>query len=203
MKPLFFFVLLVCQFSAVYSFAQKSTMKIAKVPKEPIDRAREQSFALSIIAALQSNNPERWVALYPTNAEYRLILETGLAAGAEGLTQSLIDEMLVRRESDAAGLYAAQFGQWVKLADSLGFSWKEIQFRKITCMDIYPLPVKLKYLQAEIWFAVNERIYVIDAVQAVDITAGYKLQGLAGVRKADAEEEKIILSDRNSMVAGH
>ena len=50
---------------------------------------------------------------------------------------------------------------------------------------VYPEPVKLKYLEATIWFRCGKRHYAIDGIQAVEIPAGYRLQGITNILQVD------------------
>ncbi|MEO6316786.1 MAG: hypothetical protein ABIU63_15245 [Chitinophagaceae bacterium] len=161
---------------------KKSTGKQVKTTQ-----VKENEFGASVLQALKNKEVEGWIALYPTNDEYGQILQAGLAAKAEGLTQQIIDDILVRRKKEAAAVYGQQFSHWLALGDSAGIDWNNVVFDKFVFTEVYPEPVKLKYLDATIWFTSKQQHFIIDGVQAVHIPSGYKLQALADIRKATAE----------------
>ncbi len=123
--------------------------------------------------------------MYPTNDEDKTILQAGLAAKAKGLTQQKMDEILVKRNTEAAGAYTALFNSYNKAADSLGVQWRNAVFEKLNFNPVYPEPVKLKYLEAIIWFKCGKQHYAIDGIQAVEIPAGYRLQRITNVVQVD------------------
>src|SRR3954463_15913111 len=146
---------------------------------------RETDFGKSILHAFLQHDVDAFTALYPTNAEYKAILQAGLAAKAEGLTQQKIDDMLAKRNTEAAAAYAALFKQYQAMADSVGVKWSDALFEKFDFNAVYPVPVKLKYLEATIWFRCGKRHYAIDGIQAVEIPAGYRLQGITNILQVD------------------
>jgi hypothetical protein len=171
-----------------HATAQNKPVKNNVNSKQKTAHQKENAFGVSVFKVLQDRNIDAWIALYPTNDEYRDILQAGLAAKAEGLTQQLIDEMLVRRKKEATAAYTAQFNHYCKLADSLTINWKNAVFQKFDFSPVYPEPVKLKYLDGVIWFKVKDQHFVIDGIQAVEIPSGYKLQALTDVRQVDDGE---------------
>jgi len=146
---------------------------------------RETDFGKSILHAFKQNDLNAFTALYPTNPEYKSILQAGLAAKAEGLTQQKIDDMLAKRNKEAAAAYEALFRKYQGMADSIGIKWSAALFEKFDFNPVYPEPVKLKYLEATIWFRCGKRHYAIDGIQAVEIPAGYRLQGIASIMEVD------------------
>ena len=161
-------------------------------PVKNMDRAsaknqqQENAVGAAVVKALQHKDIDAWIALHPTNDEYRDMLQAGLASKAEGLTQKKIDAMMLRRQNELAGAYTQQFNQFFKLADSLTIPWKEAVFQKFDFTVVYPEPVKLKYLvDGVIWFSCKHRHFVLDGIQAVEIGSGYKLQTITGIRQVD------------------
>ena len=149
------------------------------------DADKENGFGKTILSAFMKQDINAFIALYPTNEEYKTILQAGLAAKAKGLTQQKIDDMLAKRAKEAAAAYAALFKQYQAMADSVGVKWKTAVFEKFDFSAVYPVPVKLKYLEATIWFKCGNRHYAIDGIQAVDIPAGYRLQGITNIVQVD------------------
>ena len=166
--------------AAAQTNTMKKTMTDNKVQQ---GNQRETAFGIAVLKALQARDSSAWIALFPTNAEYGGILQAGLAAKAEGLTQQIIDDILVRRNKEAAAAYAKQYNHYLSMADSLGISWADVVFQKLDYKFVYPDPVKLKYLDAILRFRCKEQNFVIDGVQAVEIGTGYRLQAVGGIDK--------------------
>ncbi|MEO5683984.1 MAG: hypothetical protein ABIQ88_15185 [Chitinophagaceae bacterium] len=167
--------------------AQKKQVKKTSIPAITA-HPQEDAFAVAVLKALQQNDTAAWISLYPTNDEYKGILQAGLAAKAEGLTQQVIDDILVRRKKEAAAVYASQFSQYLAQADSLHIYWENVVFEKFEFQEVYPEPVKLKYLGGNIRFSCKQQHFLMEGIQAVSIASGYKLQSLAGLRVAEDGE---------------
>ncbi|MEP6749180.1 MAG: hypothetical protein ABJB86_15710 [Bacteroidota bacterium] len=158
-------------------------MKSGTISQVKTAQLKEDNFARTLLEAFKNKNLDAWIALFPNNDEYKGILQAGLAAKAEGLTQQIIDDIIVRRKKEAAAEYAKRFNNYCALADSVGISWKDVVLEKFDFADVYPEPVKLKYLDGAIWFKCKKKHFVLDGIQAVEIASGYKLQALAEFRQ--------------------
>ncbi|MEO5591421.1 MAG: hypothetical protein ABIR15_07765 [Chitinophagaceae bacterium] len=183
MKFQFIIITAVMALSNYNAVAQKKTVKNSTIHTVKPVHQKEHAFGLAVFTALQNKDTAAWLALYPTNEEYGSILQAGLAAKAEGLTQQIIDDILIRRKNEAAAAYSSQFKQYCNLADSMGVIWKDAVFQKFDFEEVYPEPVKLKYLGAVIRFNCEKKIFVIGGIQAVEIKSGIKLQSLEGIRQ--------------------
>jgi hypothetical protein len=168
--------------------AQNKPVKNSTISESKTTHLKEDNFARAVLEALKNRNLDAWIALFPNNDEYKGILQTGLAAKAEGLTQQIIDDIIVRRKKEAAAEYARRFNNYCKLADSVGVSWKDAIFQKFDFSKVYPEPVKLKYLDGTIWFKCKKQHFALDGIQAVEIASGYKLQSLSDIRQVDDGE---------------
>jgi len=71
------------------------------------------------------------------------------------------------------------------MADSLGIQRGKSVFEKFDFNFVYPEPVKLKYLEATIWFRCGKRHYAMDGIQAVAVKTGYRLQALTNIVQVD------------------
>ena len=174
------FVIIVALMAGQYGI----NAQIKKVKNTNIQK-KEDGFGRAIFSAFVNGDKDAWIALYPTNDEYKTILQAGLAAKAEGLTQQKIDEMLLKRNKEAAAAYATLFDGYSRMADSLGIQRKKAVFEKFDFNFVYPEPVKLKYLEATIWFRCGRRHYAMDGLQAVAVKAGYRLQALTNIVRVD------------------
>jgi hypothetical protein len=165
--------------------AQNKKMKISSADTLAAHYKKENALGAGIFEALKSKNLDEWIALYPTNAEYKSILQVGLGAKVEGLTQQKIDEMIERRKKEAATVYGAEFAGYQRQADSLQINWNDAVFEKFNFDSVYPEEVKLKYLTGDIRFSCKQDHFVIDGIQAVEIETGYRLQAVNTIRRMD------------------
>jgi len=176
-----FYIIIMIALMAVQppAIAQIKKMKNTGIQK------KENDFGRTLFSAFVNGDKNAWIALYPTNDEYKAILQAGLAAKAEGLTQQKIDEILVRRNKEAAAAYSTLFDGYSRMADSLGIQRGKSVFEKFDFNFVYPEPVKLKYLEATIWFRCGKRHYAMDGIQAVAVKTGYRLQALTNIVQVD------------------
>ncbi|MEO8764028.1 MAG: hypothetical protein ABI416_07065 [Ginsengibacter sp.] len=163
-------------------------MKISSTDSLASHYVKENALGAAVLDALKSRNVADWIALYPTHAEFKSILEVGLAAKVEGLTQQKIDEMISRRKKEAAAVYEAQLNGYQKQADSLHIKWEEAVFEKFNFESVYPGEVNLKYLTGDIRFSCKHVHFIIDGIQAVEIPGGYRLQDVKAIREVEAGE---------------
>jgi len=164
--------------------AQNKIMKNAPSKLKSIQN-KEDSLAQAIFKSLKEKNSNNWILLYPTNDEYKNILQLLLAAKSEGLTQQKIDEMIEHRKLEAVTVYKAEFKTYLKEADSLGIKWNDAVFEKFNFEASNPQNLKLKYLNGDIWFKCQQNHFVIEGIEAVEIEVGYKLQAVKGIRQAN------------------
>ena len=123
--------------------------------------------------------------MQPTNEEYKALLQLMLNTKVKGLTQQKIDEMIERRKREASERMKSDFNEFQHQADSCGIQWKDAMYENYDWQEMYPEEFHQKYLYGTIWFTVNGIRYMIEDVQAVEIPAGYKLQQIYRIRKAE------------------
>lgn len=168
--------------------AQSNRMKTSSAIALASHHDKENALGAGIFKAFKSGNVNEWIALYPTNDEYKGVLQVGLAAKVKGLTQEKIEEMIEHRKREAKEVYEEEFKSYQKQADSLKINWTDAVFEKFTFEAVYPEEVKLKYLNGEIWFRCRGNHFVIEDIEAVEIKAGYRLQSIKGIRQVDDGE---------------
>src|SRR5450432_273609 len=129
MKQKFILILLIA-INCFITNAQNKLMNDTTENKPKGEHKKEHALGTGIFKALKEKNSNHWILLYPTNDEYKNILEQMLAAKTGGLTQQNIDEMLVRRKKEASGAYTTEFENLCKRADSLGINWMAAEYQK-------------------------------------------------------------------------
>ncbi len=105
--------------------AQNNTMKTSSANAQPSHQDKENALGAATFKAFKNENVNQWIALYPTNDEYKGVLQVGLAAKVKGLTQEKIDEMIEHRKREAKAVYEEEFKSYQKQADSLHITWKD------------------------------------------------------------------------------
>ena len=168
--------------------AQNNAMKISPADSLSLHHEKENALGSAILNALKNKNIAEWLALYPSNDEFKGILQVGLAAKVEGLTQEKIDAMIERRKKEAAAVYEAEFKGYQRQADSLHIQWKDAIFDKFNFEAVYPEEVHLKYLNGDIRFSCKQDHFIIDGIQAVEIETGYRLQDVKSIRRPEVGE---------------
>jgi len=130
MKQRFIITALIAISSCTIS-AQNSNMKISSTDSLASHYKKENALGAAVLNALKNKNTTEWIALYPTNDEFKGILQVGLAAKVEGLTQEKIDAMIERRKKEATAVYEAEFKNYQKQADSLPYSGRRQFLRNL------------------------------------------------------------------------
>ncbi|HZX59302.1 MAG TPA: hypothetical protein VFE54_11270, partial [Mucilaginibacter sp.] len=183
MKQQFFLalIILIASFEQ-YAIAQNKVMKDTPENKLTATLQKEDILGAGIFKALKENSSSQWLSLYPTDAEYKDILQQMLAAKVEELTQQHIDEMLEQRKQEATLAYTAEFKNFIHQADSLGIKWKDAVFEKFHYQAMYPEKVKLKYLNGDIYFSSSDNHFVIEGIEALQLPDGYRLQNVKGIK---------------------
>lgn len=187
MKQEFITTLLIA-FNCFTINAQNKLMNSTIENKPKDEHQKENVLGTGIFKAFKEKNSNRWIMLYPTNDEYKNILQQMLAAKTKELTQQNIDELLLRCRKEATGAYTTELQNFCKQADSLGINWKDAVYQKFDYTTAYPETVKLKYVTGDIWFSCKHRHFVIEGIEALQIGTGYRLQAVKGIRRVDDGE---------------
>lgn len=145
----------------------------------------EAIFGKNVFNAFKDNNVTVFENLYPTNEEYKALLQLMLKAKVKGLTQQKIDEVMERRKREASDTIKRRFAEFQAQADSAGIVWSNAIYQSYDWQEIYPEEIHQKYLYGTIWFSVDGVRYMIEDVQAVALPVGYKLQQIYRIRKAE------------------
>lgn len=140
--------------------------------------SKEEQLAKQIFSAFQKKDEQLWQSLYPTNEEYRELLQLMLKEKMDGLTQGKIDSMLVQREEEAIGVYKLEFEDFLVQADSLGVNWLDAQYSEFDFLPYLPTHFPRKYLDGNIFFLSRKKLFVIQGIEAVEISSGFKLQSI-------------------------
>ncbi len=183
-----FIILILIVINCYSSTAQNKIMKNTPENKLKSIHHKENLLGQAIYKSLKEENSNNWILLYPTNDEYKNMLQLLLAAKNEGLTQQKMDGMIEERKLEAAAVYKAEFETYLKQADSLGINWKDAVFEKFDFEAMNPPNLKLKYLNGDIWFKCHQNHFVIEGIEAVEIETAYKLQAVKGIRQVDDGE---------------
>ena len=93
-----------------------------------VSTQKENALAHAIFSALVKNEENGWPAMFPTNDEFKTILQRMLHEQATELTKTKMDEMLQQREKEAAVCYKNEYRELMKQAGNLGINWKNAVF---------------------------------------------------------------------------
>ncbi|MEO8769468.1 MAG: hypothetical protein ABI402_05270 [Ferruginibacter sp.] len=146
---------------------------------------KKQVFARLLFTALQKNDEALWLSLYPTDEEYKSLLQLMLVAKMDGLTQQKIDQMIGQRKKEASALYRKEFHELQAEAKKKGISLVNTTYQSFDSEAIYPTNFPKKYLNGDIWLAGKNGYYLIAGIEAVETENGYKLQAIGGIREVE------------------
>ncbi|HSC36598.1 MAG TPA: hypothetical protein VLD19_01955 [Chitinophagaceae bacterium] len=166
--------------------AQHTALPAKKVVKHiEMKNTVEHSFGNDILMSFKKSDAGAYQLLYPSNEEYLALLQLMLQYKVEGLTQEKIDEMIEHRRRDAAAVYAAEYREFRRQADSLHIDWNAVLYEKFDYIAAYPENFPVKYLNGDIWFSSGKRHFVLEGIEAVKIKPGYRLQAIKAIRSTD------------------
>lgn len=121
-------IMIMTAFSCITINAQNKIMNTSGSNKKATQQ-EENALGMRIFKALKEKSSDQWVLLYPTNDEYKELLQLMLAAKKDGLTRQKLDEMLAQRKTEADTAYKAEFQKFMKQANKLGISWKDAVYQ--------------------------------------------------------------------------
>ncbi len=153
-----------------------------------IKQSKEQGLGHQVFNAFQRKNDLIWIALYPTNAEFRELTMLMSDAKIEKLPQSKVDEMLAQHDKEATTYYKNEFQSFLRQTDSLGINWNDAVFQKFDFDSEFSEKFSRKYLNGDLWFSCRKAHFVIEGIEAVETPSGYKLQSIKGIRQVDDGE---------------
>jgi hypothetical protein len=172
----------------IVCFSIKSTGQSKYKNNDTLNPMAEENLGLKIFKAFQKGDDSLWVSLYPTNAEYRELTRLMSNAKIIKLPQSTIDEMLTRHDNEATPEYKKIFHIFLKQADSLGINWNDAVYQKLDFNSLYPEDFARKYMNGDIWFSCKNSHFIIEAIEAVEVSFGFKLQSIKSIRRVGAAE---------------
>lgn len=146
---------------------------------------KEQQFAKQLFTSIQKNDEALWLSLHPTNEEYETLLQQMLNAKMKGITQKKIDDMIERRKKESVGAYKNELHDLQMQSAKEGVVWKNALYQNFDGDAVYPTNFPKKYLNGVIWFATKNAHYVIEDIEAVETSSGYKLQAIKGIRRVE------------------
>ena len=168
-----------------YSYQSNAQVKMnTKVSHTIAAASKEEKLARLIVESFRKKDDSLWRSLFPSNEEYRKLLQLMLDAKMEGLTQAKINDMIAQRKQEAVKAYNTDFKSFIKQADSLGINWKKTEYKNFI-FETYKTAIPGKYLNGDIWLLYNHIEFVIEGVEAVETSSGFKLQSIKGIRRLE------------------
>ena len=104
------------------------------------------------------------------------------------LPQQDIDQMVIRHDNEATAAYKDIFHGFLRQADSLGIKWEEASYQKFDFTSLYPEDFIRKYMNGDIWFSSKKSHFIIEGIEAVEVSGGFKLQSIKSIRQVDGIE---------------
>lgn len=181
------FAIFLIVFFSVSSTAQ-SKYKSDSAKSTALNPMAEENLGLKIFKAFQKRDDSLWLTLYPTNTEYRQLIRLMTIAKIIKLPKSTIDEMITRHDSEAIPEYKKTFHVFLKQADSVGINWNDAVYRKIDFNSLYPDHFARKYMNGDICFSCKNSHFIIQGIEAVEVSPGFKLQSIKNIRRVNAGE---------------
>lgn len=172
--------LLVCLF-LLHTGRAQTKPSIAKSTKQTT-LAPEDRLARQLFLALKTNDQQLWQSLYPTNEEYKELMDLMLAHKMPGLTVEKANAMVLQQQKEAPTAYAKDFRKYRKQADSAGIQWTKAVYKDFIFVPDQAVKIPRKYINGDIWCRINKMEFVIEGIEAVETPGGYRLQSIQGIR---------------------
>ena len=154
-----------------------------KPPLMNANNQKELALAHSIINAFIQNKHELWVGLYPSDAEFKMMLQAMMSAQPALLSKQKMDEMLAERKAEAIISYTQEFEQLRKGGDSLGIDWSKTVFDRFE-YDASPAEnLHGLYLNGRIFFSSAQQHFMLYGIEALQIGSTYRLQTVKSFAK--------------------
>jgi hypothetical protein len=147
-----------------------------------------EELGLKIFQALQKKDTLAWIELYPTQQEYAHLLKLMLDAKTDGLTQKMVDQMLVQREKESVSAFTKEFAHFLQQSESLNIDWSKCMFRKFDFIAAPAEKINMRYLTGEIGFSCGKAQFVIEGIEALEVSGAYKLQAVKEIRNIEDSE---------------
>jgi hypothetical protein len=96
--------------------------------------------------------------------------------------------MLTRHDNEATPEYKKIFHIFLRQADSLGINWNDAVYGKLDFNSLYPEDFVRKYMNGDIWFSCKNSHFIIEGIEAVEVSYGFKLQSIKNIRQVDPGE---------------
>ena len=148
-----------------------------------VNNQKELTLAHNVFNALIKNRHEGWLALYPTNAEFKEILQSMMVEQPAMLTKQKIDEMLSEREAEAPVCYKREYEQLKNDAQVLGIDWNNAVFERLKFETSPANDLHCLYLNGQIFFSSGQQHFMLYGIEALEIHSAYKLQAVKGLAK--------------------
>ena len=143
---------------------------------------KEDSLTDKIIRALSANDSGMYRSLYPTFEQYKLLMQQMLKAQMADLTQEKVDGFIQDFQKKLDSTFHEEFENLLQQAKNAGVDWKNISDTRMESVAAFPENFTHKYLNGDIYFTSNGKQFVIETVEAVEISGVYKLQTIKGIR---------------------
>lgn len=159
--------------------ATNPATKITPTKMKSIDA---KTMARRLFAALQTGNATQWKDLYPTDEEFKNLMQLMVDAHVGGLTQEHANALVQQQKQEAAATYAAEFKTLQKQAAQQGVEWKKATYSDFI-FDSSQTAIPRKYINGDLWFNIGRTEFAVEGIEAVETESGYKLQAVKGIRK--------------------
>lgn len=142
---------------------------------------KEDTLTDKIIKALSTNDSAAYRALYPDFEQYKQLMQEMLKAQMADLTQEKVDGFLKDFQKESDSTFYAEFENLLQQAKDAGVDWKHISNADMESVAAYPENFPHKYLNGDIYFTSNQKQFVIEGIEAVELSGVYKLQSIKGI----------------------
>ena len=155
--------------------------------KKDVNRVQENLFAQDVYRSLKSGNLAQWLSLYPNDVLLEITrLRKEYAANPKLLSEK-IKEAVMNKTTNSIQERSHQFNELKERSGKAGINWQSAIFSGFV-FDKGKAQTGEDSLNGDIWLKVNNDEYVIEGVEAIKTSAGYKLQHVIDVKKLDHDE---------------
>lgn len=175
------------------SVKEKNDVTELSTPKKNIekrtekDAVQEKLFAQEIYRSLKSGNLAQWLSLYPNDVLEQITRIRKEYATNPKLMIEKIKEAVMEKTTSAMQIRSDQFKELKERSTKAGINWQSAVFSDFV-FDKNKSQQGEDSVNGDIWLKVNNTEFVIEGVEAIKTTSGYKLQHIVDVKKLDHDE---------------
>ena len=150
--------------------------------------SKETDFAKKVIEAFKSKSFDKFKLLLPTKADFEeLHSDKSVVRGLLINTDDKYNKVLESYDKGIDSAYKSKFNRLLTKGDKLNIDWTQILFLKFTPKKDKPKNSDMTFLSGRIHFKYQGSVYILSALEALEINGDYKLSMIGNVQQGKDE----------------